>query len=108
MVQSIHKIHNIRKVHRRLKLKKRFKNKNKKNSDKREAIQMTDGISMENIKTESHENELDNIHINHTSQSSNESNEINKNYSVDSNPIENSRQVFQWLLQPVDTETFFE
>lgn len=93
-------------MHRRLKLKKKWKNKNKKNSDKREAIQMTDGISMENTKTESSENELDNI--NHTSHSSNESSEINKNYSVDSNPIENSRQVFQWLLQPVDTETFFE
>lgn len=129
--QLISKVNNIQ-VHKRLKLKalKQRRKKSKKNSCKREGIQMNTReiprihLSTKNFESEerSNENDLNSINrrshsnnesdeinenINHTSHSNNESNEINENNDV-YNPIEISRELLSWLLQPMDIETFFK
>jgi len=97
-------------MHRKLQLKaiKEQKKKNEKNLDKRETIQMTDAALTMNARTGSDENDLNNIKSNCTSQSNNTSIEINEEYSSGRNPIKDSQELLQWLLHPVDIETFFE
>jgi len=102
------KINNIRNRRLQLKAIKEQKKKNEKNPNKRETIQMTDAVLTKNVRTGSYENDLNNIKLNCTSHSNNTSIEINEEYSSDRNPIKDSQELLQWLLYPVDIETFFE
>jgi len=98
-------------MRRKLQLKKAIKKqkrKNEKNLDKRETIQMTDAALTKNVRTGSDENDLNNIKSNCTSHSNNTDIELNEEYSSDRNPIKDSQELLQWLLHPVDIETFFE
>lgn len=99
-------VNDIRSRKLMLKMIKEGRKKNQRNFGKRKAIQMTDTVSTKNIEGGSSENDLNNI--NHTSHLNNASNEINVEYSSNQNPIINSQQLFQWLLNPVNIETFFK
>lgn len=107
-VQLIGKVNNIQSTDKKLKLKilKERRKRNKKISGKRKAIQMTDTrqVSTRNIEGGSSKNDLNNT--NHTSSLNNASNEINE--ECNGNPVENSQHLFQWLLNPVNIETFFK
>lgn len=99
-------------MHEKLKLKgvKESRRKRKRDSGKRKVTQMADTISnknIKNIKTGNRQNDSSNINC--TDHVNNSSNEINEEcVGINSNPFENSQQLFQWLLHPVDIRTFFK
>ncbi|XP_071567713.1 ribosomal oxygenase 1 [Temnothorax nylanderi] len=86
-----------------LKAIKEQRKKSRKNSVKRESTQMINKILTKDIEMGNSESDL-----NDTNCTSPLNNEINEEEEDDHNPIEFSRHLFQWLLQPINIETFFK